>query len=159
MIDPSQVQGMVDAMAPAVGAAPPGPPADPSLPQQGPVMAAPAQAEPKKPPMVLPSSLVKSLAQGYVDMTKSMAQSLTQQVGVPEEFERFQLRDQVSAWYKRDVRQDPYALKQEGLSPVEIRDKVYPLRRVLLKLAGPRPRDKSDFARRMKAERAKSATL
>jgi hypothetical protein len=123
--------------------------------------AGPGQAppEPKKPPLLLPPTLAKQLARGYVDTARQMAGLLTDHVGPPDDFSRFTQKQQVQAWYKRDLRQDPLALKDQGLSDVEIRDKVYPLRRVLLKMVGPSPKDRVRFVQRMQAERARIDTL
>lgn len=115
--------------------------------------------EQKKPPLILPPRLAKQMAQGYVDQVRAMSQQLADYAGHPDEYQRMSLKDQVSAWYRRDPRHDPLALKDQGLSDAEVRDKVYPLRKILLKLAGPRPKDRVAFARRMKEERAKQATL
>lgn len=160
MIDPAAMAKMAGALQPAVGAG--GPPMVPP-PEAGPMMMPPPMGgpppEPEKPHLILPPKLAKSLAQGYVDQVRQMAQMLADQAGVPDEFQRFSLKDQVKAYYKRDARQDPLALKDQGLSDIEIRDKVYPLRRILLKMAGPRPDDRVKFAQRMKAERARLDTI
>lgn len=165
-ISPQQGQALVAGMsnmAPPPEGPPPGPPGMPpqmpTEPQgpipQGPVMAAPNAAPAKKPPLLVPPDMAQELAQGYVDQSKTMAQSMADFTGHPKDYSRMPLKDQVTAWNKRDGRQDPYALKEQGLSPTEIRDKVYPLRRVLLKLAGPRPKDRAKFAQKMQAESAK----
>ena len=157
MIDPAVLAQMPpEAQAQAPVPAPPEmmPPPGPGM---GPMGEPPPP--PKKPPLLLPPKLAKQLAQGYVDQARQMAQLIAEQTGPPDEFERFPLKEQVKAWYKRDARQDPYALKEQGLSDVEIRDKVYPLRRVLLKMAGPRPEDRVRFTQRMKAERARLDTV
>lgn len=122
-------------------------------------MGPPPDEQPKKPPLLLPPQLATKLAQGYVDQARSMGQMIADQTGPPDDFERFPIREQVSAWHKRDIRQDPILLKEQGLTPTEIRDKVYPLRRILLKMAGPRPEDRVKYAARMKAEREKAATI
>ena len=160
MIDPAAMQGMVDAMQPAVGGppAPPGPELAPPA-MGGPVMAAQPKPEEKKPPLLLPPALAKQLAQGYVDQVRQMSQLVADHTGPPDEFERFPLKEQVKAWRKRDIRQDPILLKEGGASPTEIRDQVYPLRRILLKMAGPRPKDRAVYAARMREESAKLDTI
>lgn len=172
MIDPSQLPPgpppmpmgspgpLGEAMAPAIGAGPLGPPPaqEPMPPGGSPVMAAdgmPSEPE-KKPPLLLPPALARQMAQGYVDQARTMAGMIADQTGPPEEFERMKVADQVRAWNKRNPKMDPYALKEEGLSPSEIRDKVYPLRRILLKMSGTRPTERARFAQRMKAETTKS---
>lgn len=173
MIDPAQLGAMTEAIQPALGgppaAPPPMPPGPPALPGGEPPMAPPPvdpaalgmapPEEPKKPPLLLPPRLARQLAQGYVDQARTMARQVADFTGPPDDFTRMPLKAQVQAWYKRDARQDPYALKEQGLSDVEIRDKVYPLRRVLLKMAGPRPADRAAFARKMKEERARTDML
>lgn len=115
--------------------------------------------EKKKPPLLLPPKLARELAQGYVDQVRSMSSMISEQTGPPEEFERMKVKDQVRAWNKRNPTADPQALKEQGLSPVEIRDKVYPLRRVMLKMVGPNPTERARFAERMKAESLKTDTI
>lgn len=160
MVDPQQMAAMAGAMQPAVGGPPAAPqPMDPTAPMGGPVMAAQPQPEQKKPPLLLPPTLAKSLANGYVDQVKAMSQLIADQSGPPDDFTRFPLKEQVAAWHKRDARQNPYELKQQGMSDTEIRDKVYPLRPILLKMAGPRPIDRVKFAQKMKAERERMATI
>ena len=127
-------------------------PAGPGMPL-GPEGAPPE--EPKKPAMLLPPTLAKKLARAYVDTAQAMAQQISDQTGPPDEFERFAIREQVKAYYKRDIRVDPLLLKEEGKTPTEIRDQVYPLRRILLKMSGPRPEDRVKFAQKMKTERAR----
>jgi hypothetical protein len=151
------MQAVAEAMGPAAGGPPPiPPPMDGAVPPMGgPVMADQPQVEEKQPPLMLPPTLAKRLAQGYVDQVKQMAQLFADHTGHPDDFKRFPLRAQVEAYYRRNPKADPLALKEQGLSAVEIRDKVYPLRRILLKMAGPRPEDRVKYARRMKAERAR----
>lgn len=160
MIDPGQIAQPMPppsdprmAMAPAMGAPPPlpAPPgAEPALPAMGPV---PGEAAPpeKKPPLLLPPKVARALAEGYVEQVRSMASMIADQVGPPDDFEKFKVKERVRAWYKRNPSMDPIALKEQGLSPVEIRDKVYPLRRVLLKMVGPSPTARAKFAAQMKA--------
>lgn len=160
MIDPSQMQAMQEMLAPAAGGPPPmAPPTEGAIPMGGPVMAAQPEAEPKAPPLLLPPSLGRQLAEGYVEQVKQMSQLFADHAGYPDDYKRYPVKAQVNAWFLRDPRQDPLTLKQQGLSPVEIRDKVYPLRRVLLKMAGPRPEDRVKFVAQMKAERARAATV
>lgn len=163
MIDPVAMQQMADAIQPAMGGAPAPavPPPDGMMPPPGPGAGpmGPGPEQPKKPPLLLPPKLAKQLAMGYVEQARSMAQLIADQTGPPDDFERFPLKEQVKAYYKRDIRQDPLSLKEQGLTPTEIRDKVYPLRRILLKMAGPRPTDRVKFVQRMKAERARLDTI
>lgn len=149
-----QMQAMPpEAQAPVAPPVPPGPGVGP----MGEMVAPPE--EKKKPPLLLPPRLAKQLARAYVDSAREMAQKISDITGPPDEFERYSTKEQVKAWYKRDIRQDPYALREEGKSDVEIRDAVYPLRRILLKMIGPSPTERAKFAARMKAERAKADTI
>lgn len=148
MIDPGQLAAMpaqapVDPTAQAMLAADPG-------------AQAPAS---KQPPLLLPPRLATQIARGYVDQAQSMAKLVADQAGPPDDFERYPVKEQVAAYFKRDARHDPLALQEQGLSATEIRDKVYPLRRILLKMAGPRPADRVKFAERMMAERQKLAMV
>jgi hypothetical protein len=160
VIDPAAMQQMQalppEAQVPVAPPMPPGlgMPVPPMGPGAGP-MGAPAEPQ-KKPPLLLPPRLAKQLAQGYVDAARQNAQLISDVTGPPDDFERFPLKEQVKAWHKRDIRQDPYALREQGLSDVEIRDKVYPLRRILLKMVGPSPTDRAKFAARMRAERMRA---
>lgn len=169
MIDPGLMQQALpaqppamppgpDPMASALGAAVGGPPAGmetpPNIPPEA--MGAPPMGMPppeeKKPPLLLPPKLARELAEGYVEQVRSMAGMIAEQAGPPDDFQRFKLTEQVRAWNKRNPAVDPLALREQGLGPTEIRDKVYPLRRLMLKMVGPSPTDRAKYAARMKAE-------
>lgn len=93
--------------------------------------------------------MVQAAAQSYVDRVKEMAGRVADMAGHGINDKSFTLSQQVEAWNKRNINVDPLEMQQNGASPKDIRDAVFPLRAILLKKAGPNPSDRVRYSQKM----------
>lgn len=102
--------------------------------------------------------MVQDAAERYVDKIKEMAGRVADLASHGINDQPFTLSQQVEAWNKRNINVDPLELQQQGMSPVDIRDQVFPLRAILLKKAGINPIDRVRYSQKMQdASQALSA--
>lgn len=149
------VQG-VEPVAPPVAPIPPMeglpqlPQAEPGAPPPTPGLDAPQPGQPKKKAMTLPPDLAQRIARAYADKAVEMAATLASQSGPPDGAVPYATRKQIKMWRSRDPLVDVSALREQGVSESEISRQAYPLRSVLLALAGRSPLEKVRYAQHMK---------
>lgn len=124
-------------------------PPEPGTPPPVPGMEPPPPG-PKKKPMVLPSDLAHQIARAYADKAVELAASLATQSGPPDGAVPYSTRKQVRMWRARDPSVDVAALRAAGTSESEIMRQAYPLKSVLLALAGRTPLERVRYAQHMK---------
>lgn len=131
---------------------PPGPPAPAGMP-------GPPEGGPKKKPMVLPAVLAHDIARAYADRAVQMAATLASTAGPPDGAVPYTAAKQIKMWRSRDPSVDVAALRAQGVGEPEIMRQAYPLRTLLMTLAGRTPLERLKYAQHMKNTSASYADV
>ena len=121
----------------------------------------PPQEEPPPDPaqelMLLPDWLVDQIARRQLEREQAMATKMAEFFGPPPGHVEYTLEDQLLLWRATPKHlSDPeerhramWEMQEAGKSPTEIRDAVWPLRAVMLKMASSEPTGQVRYAARM----------